>query len=585
MKKITLFLAALTISFAALAEAMHGTYTVGTNGTENYASLSAAVTALNTNGIDGDVVLEITSDITETVNIGLANNTNYSITIRPDKDEDRTITFNKPTDNAGPSGAFCIGIGMGLAWADLSPAKNIIIDGYAVGGSTKRLKITTASTHNGINGPFLLIDDCSNIKIRNCIIQHVGASTGSSNYGIYLRVNSSYGTKKMPSNVLIENNEITATQNTASQGIAIYANAAPTSLATGITIKNNKITARTRGVFLYYTSNLNIIGNEFRINQSAGGVLSSAIMGNSGQTDSINVFSNKFLELKSANSTAGDYGMKGIIASGGGNWYIHNNVFTGFDKTSTTAGETIMQGIRCGSTCYIRNNTFYMNALTNKPTFVAAPTSTQASYCAINIAAGTPEFKNNIFVSNENDVTNFIIRGTVTTGYSDYNVFNLKAGSTNAKVNSTYPVYSDYVTTGGVDANSKTVDVEFTDAANGDLTLAGTSVQDINLSVPLLLAVPTDIFGTTRSNPTYAGAHESTLPFIVTEVPQVEENIKLMRTANGIAINLDNESTVEIYSINGIRIENTVAYGLYTHDLNAGVYIIKINGKSQKFIK
>ncbi len=117
-----------------------------------------------------------------------------------------------------------------------------------------------------------MIDDCSNIQIKNTIIDHVGALSGLSNYGIYLRVNSAYGTKKMPTNVLIENNHITATQNTASQAIGIYANAAPTSLATGIVIKKNIINARTRGIFLYYTDNLNILENEFRINQTAGGV-------------------------------------------------------------------------------------------------------------------------------------------------------------------------------------------------------------------------------------------------------------------------------------------------------------------------
>jgi hypothetical protein len=37
---------------------------------------------------------------------------------------------------------------MGLAWTDLSPTKNVIIDGFAVGGTTKRLKIATAATHH-----------------------------------------------------------------------------------------------------------------------------------------------------------------------------------------------------------------------------------------------------------------------------------------------------------------------------------------------------------------------------------------------------------------------------------------------------
>ncbi len=508
MKKITLLMAALVITMVAMAQAMSGTYKVGTaEVSPNFTSLSAAVTALNTVGVSGEVILEIASDITETVNIGLINNSNYSITIRPDQDVDRTITFNKATDNAGPSGAFCMGIGMGLAWADLSPTKNVIIDGYALGGTTRRLKITTAVTHHGGNGPILLMDDCSNIIIKNCIIQHVGASTGSSNYGIYLRVNSNYGTKKMPSNVLIENNQITCTQNTASQGIAVYANAAPTTNATNVVIKNNIINARTRGLFIHYLDGIDVVGNEFHINQTAGGVLSSAIMGNAGLTGNINVFANKFIELKTANFTAGAYGMRAIIASGGGTWYIQNNFFTGMDKTSTTAGETMLQDIRCGSTCYIRQNTFYLNSLTNKPTYVTFPTDTQGSYCGISIAAGTPEIKNNIFISNEDAVTNYAIRGTVN-GESDNNVFYAHAGTSNTYVNSTYPIYSDYIAT-GKDVNSKIIDVNFVDAATGDLHIAGSSIDDYNMAAPMLTTVTTDMDGDTRTALTYIGADQA----------------------------------------------------------------------------
>ncbi len=588
MKKITLFLIALTFSFTAMAAAMHGTYKVGTNGTEDYALLSTAVTALNTNGIDGEVVLEITSDISETVNIGLINSSNFNITIRPDQDVDRTITFSKATDNAGPSGAFCIGIGMSLAWADLAASKNITIDGYAVGGTTKRLKIATSSTQHGGNGPILLIDDCSNIQIRNCIIQHIGASSGLSNYGIYLRANTSYGTKKMPSNVIIENNTITCTQNTASQGIGIFSGtstyAAPTAVATGIKIKNNIINARTRGVFLYSVDGLEISGNEFHINQSAAGVLSSAIMGNNGQTGNIEIFNNKFIELKTGNTTAGAYGIRGIIASGGGTWIIRNNFFTGFDKTSTAAGETMLQGIRCGSTCYVWNNTFFLNTLTNKPTYVASPTDTNGSYCAINIAAGAPEIKNNIFISNEDAVTNFAIRGTVATGTSDYNIFYARAGSVNTRVNSTYPVYNDYVTTGGVDSHSKiNTDVNFVDAATGDLRITGASIQDANLAVPRLDAVLTDMFGTDRYMTTYAGAHEST-HFITTDTENPTESARIMTTATGVEVILSSEATIELYTINGMLLDK-IKTSSYSRDLNNGVYIIRINGKATKFIK
>jgi len=589
MKKFTLLMAALLVAVVTMAVPMTGTYRVGTGEVApNYATLSAAVTDINANGVGGDIELQITSDITETINIGLINSSIYTISIRPDADADRTITFNKTTDNAGPSGAFCIGIGMGLAWADLAASKNVVIDGFAVGGTTKRLKFVTATTSYIGNGPILIIGDCSNIQIKNCIINHVATLTGSTgNYGIYIRLNTTYGSK-MPSSITVENNEITVQRSSASQGIGIYAGTGTTGItsATGIVIKKNIITTVTRGVFLNYINGIDILENEFHINQTTSGNLSAAVFGNSTLSGNINVERNKFIEFKTANSSAGAFGIRGIIASGGGTWYINNNFFTGFDKTTTTAGETMLQGIRCGSSCNIRNNTFFLNSLTNKPTYIAAPTDANGSYCAINIAAGTNDIKNNIFISNEDAVTNFAIRGTVAAGTSDYNVFYARAGIVNARVNSTYPLYTDYVTTGGVDSHSKNnTDVNFVNAAIGDLRIAGVSLQDANLAVPALTAVPTDMFGTVRSTSTYAGAHEALLPFVISSVGEIQQTARIMRTASGIQVDLDGEAAIELYSINGMLIEKTKVSGTYSHDLNNGMYIIRVNGKATKFIK
>lgn len=596
MKKITLLsvlLLGLNLTFAQTPLPAGNYYVPNDPGNSSvfYTSLTDAFEAINFNGIAGDITLYINGDINQSTNVGLINPSDHTITIRPDSDVDRTITFSQTTDNAGPSGAICIGVKNSIAWADLVATKNIIIDGFAVGGSTRRLKIATSSTQHGGNGPILLMDECSNIQIKNCIIHHLGATTGSSNYGIYLRVKTdiSYGSKKMPSNVLIENNTITATQNTASQGIGIFSGTttyvAPAEVATGIIIKNNVITARTRGVFIYSVNGITIQGNEFRINQTADAVLSSAIMGNNGQSGDINVLDNKFVELKSANKTAGAYGMRAIIASGGGTWNIHNNFFTGFDKTNSTAGGTMMQAIRCGSTTNIRNNTFYLNALTNKPTYTESPGETTAAYCAINIAAGTPLIMNNIFISNEDAVYNSFIRGTVS-GSSDYNIMYLNAGNNYARFNLTYATFASYQAAYPTkELNSKNVNVTFANAASGDLSIAGSSIQDSKLAVPRLSEVLTDIFGTTRAASTYAGAHESTLPFIISSVENNIESFRLKQTYYGIEVELDEPSNIELYTINGTLIDKTRTDGVYSRELGKGMFIIRVNGQAHKFVR
>ncbi|MDX9748966.1 MAG: hypothetical protein RBT57_10745, partial [Paludibacter sp.] len=92
MKKITFLAIVLAFSTMAMAVGLSGVYKVGvTEVAPNYPSLSAAVADINTLGVAGNIVLEITSDITEAANIGLGVNTNgFSITIRPDADVDRT---------------------------------------------------------------------------------------------------------------------------------------------------------------------------------------------------------------------------------------------------------------------------------------------------------------------------------------------------------------------------------------------------------------------------------------------------------------------------------------------------------------
>jgi len=63
------------------------------------------------------------------------------------------------------------------------------------------------------------------------------------------------------------------------------------------------------------------------------------------------------------------------------------------------------------------------------------------------------------------------------------------------------------------------------------------------------------------------------------------QNARIIRTSTGVEINLDCESTIELYTVNGLLIDKTNASGIYSRDLNSGVYIIRINGKATKFVK
>jgi len=149
MRKITLLMIVLVITAVSMAQAMTGIYKIGASEVSpNFTSLKAAIDNLNTVGMTNNVVFEITSDLLETASSRIGVNTGtYSVTIRPDADVDRKIKFNMATDNAKASGLIIIGM-TADSWDNMTSPQNIIIDGYAVGGSTRRLTLATTDAAN-----------------------------------------------------------------------------------------------------------------------------------------------------------------------------------------------------------------------------------------------------------------------------------------------------------------------------------------------------------------------------------------------------------------------------------------------------
>jgi hypothetical protein len=589
MKRITFFMAALVLTVVAWAGpvvGMSGTYKVGTTETSpNYASLSAAVSDLNTLGVAGNVVLEITSDITEAANIGLGVNTNgFSITIRPDADVNRTITFTQLADNSSPTGHLVIGYptsGLSVAWSDANTiaTSNVTIDGYAIGGTTRRLIFTnTAASHTGARN-IVVVGACQNTVVKNCIINNLTTSTASA-FCIGAVVRKGTAIEVGPTNFTIENNVLTATGNTVAMGSRITNSGTLTTVRlTGFVFKNNIVTARRRLLEINYTTGGDIYGNEFRTQQTgAPGTVSYGVWTSTGVTGTLNIYNNKFLE--SFTEETGAFGHRVVSLASAATYNIYNNTFAGMNKTkASTAALNLYYLFYSGVAGKIYNNTFYMPALTNA-------THTGGAYRAINLSGNTAEIKNNIFVSDEatHTATSFI--SAVPTPATDNNIFYQRAVNANAKVVSTYATLADYQTANPTkDISSKSVDVNFVDAATGDLRITGDSEHDDHLAVPRQADVLTDMFGTTRAAYTYAGAHEGAMPFYWTSVTTPEVTARIMKTSSGIEVELDGEANIELYTINGILIEKTKTSGSYSRELNSGIYIIRVNGKATKFIK
>jgi len=513
MKKITLFLAALVIAAVTMAAPIMGTFKVGTTEVApNFTSLSAAVAALNSSFVIGDVVLEITSDITEPANVGLGVNTNgWGITIRPDivsdpnTDPMRTITFTKTTDNtSAPSGHFVIGYSaLTVAWADANTisTNKVTIDGYAVGGTTRRLKFTTASASITASKLTVIVGACVNTIIKNCIYESKSTGTSAQCIGMVSRKLIGTG-EACPINVTIDNNIITSVASASGQGInTTNSGTLVNGKTTGLVVKNNIITAQGRCGWFYYINGGDFFGNELHLTQLGSSATTNyGLWTSTGASGTFNIYNNKFLEVTTMETAAG--GMRALSLGSGAVYNVYNNYFAGMDRKAVAVTGSVPQTYVFfgGTSGYINNNTFYMPPLTAK--------TTPGYYQAITLSSSNPVIKNNIFISNEDGMVNAFF-GAVSTGSIDYNVFYNKAGNTKSlfvsgTATSTFAAYQTANPT--KDKNSKNVDVNFVSAT--DLTLTGASIGDYNLAVPRISTILTDIAGTNRPNVTYAGAFE-----------------------------------------------------------------------------
>ncbi|MDD4969577.1 MAG: family 10 glycosylhydrolase [Paludibacter sp.] len=78
--------------------------------------------------------------------------------------------------------------------------------------------------------------------------------------------------------------------------------------------------------------------------------------------------------------------------------------------------------------------------------------------------------------------------------------------------------------------------------------------------------------------------NEFTPAYVSTSLENVFSNIKYSVSNNKLFIQLDNSSTVEIYSINGVMIEKKLCKGTFEKELVHGVYLLRVNGVVNKIV-
>lgn len=516
---------------------MKGTYTVGGEGAD-FATLSAACDAIRTQGMRGNVDFVVCADIAETANIGITNTTKFTLTIRPNAAVKRTITFGDIADNVGPSGHVMIGYDM-TGWA-CTDTKNVLIDG-SFEGEGRYLEFQAGTVGGVIVVFYGHVEDA---LVKSCRLINARPS-GTSYIGHFRSENSTKiaGSDKAPIMCGFHDCYMQVTNVANTQ--AIYYNGSQSATADGkpqgCYVTGCEIRSNLRGIFFNGAIGATIADNTFIMENASAGFLAHAIMGNAQKGD-IEVFGNRFINLKTNNVSAGDYGLQAITASGGASvWNIYNNYFAGLDALGSVADKAIkLCYIRCGDSCVVRHNSFYMPSLTNKPTTEL----TSAAPIACLYLAGERKYivENNLFVSAETTAHNSLIRGALNENVKN-NVFFHNGGE--AAILAGAEIAADstaFFALEGTTGSAWAAPV-FVDAANGNLDIA---VANEALMMPQVADVLDDINGTARGEQTYAGAFEGPEPgqgtsLDMTEVEGVEKifrNGQVLIIKNGKTYNM-----------------------------------------------
>ncbi len=507
---------------------LSGTYSIGATTIPgeagNYASLSAAVAALNSGGVSGPVAMYFTESITYTdtaVSLGcIGTSATNTITFKPYTGVTATISFTSEVSK-NIDGMWVIGSPNNLN-TNLVSTHHVTIDGSnTIGGATKDLTILgpTTTTQRSV---FRIFGNSDYTTIKNCIITS-RSSSGSSTAPIQFTNYNASSVNYTPDNYTIQNNTLSSVAGNGGLGVFLSNSGTPTVGMTGVTVSNDTIYHRgTRAVMCNYVNDANIFGNTISADIQAAGVAAASIWlsTGTGNAGTFNVYGNKFIKLKTLNNTAGT-GF-GIIAidnqlASPKVVNIYNNFISGFE-TVTSNSNAIYYGIRHtgGSTSNISHNTISFADLTDMTTFgtsriagiaFATHNTTEAS------PTGTTSIMNNIVVSDETSMKVWAVRrvGTAGTFSSNYNDLYYNPANASGFVGfwdaTDQQLLADWQTASSQDANSKSKAVTFESATN--LHLFGSSIGDTDLAGIAIPSVTTDIDGEARpGNAPYMGADE-----------------------------------------------------------------------------
>ncbi len=454
--------------FFSYSQISAGTYTIG-GAAPNYATFTAAVTDLNTNGLvgDGPVIFNVRNG-TYDEQIVLNQITNASavntITFQSEN-SDSTLVILERTVIACCSFNYIIKLDGG----DFITFKQLTIRNPTTGSSRRVIE---------------LINNADNNQFLNNIISST-ATTSTSNAGAVF-YSAETGTGDECDNLSIKNNVI----NNGSHGIYFYQ---PTAHAQGIDIQNNIFEDQYyRIIEVEDHQKVTVIDNTLKTNSTRNDCYGLYLNDCDGQHD---IQRNLIYAKTGAKMSHGIY-LSGSTSTIGNNGIIANNMVHVNGSPSTS------YALNLASTSE------YFNIYSN--TFNVGSSCTASTSYGFQTFNSTDDLQiiNNIFSNYSGGTSDWAINipNSSAVGGIDYNNYWTSTG-TNFRgrfggVTST--VFATYTGASG-ETNSLNIDPQYFDADNGDLRVGNGTLETAGVDLP---SVTSDIYGAVRPDPPTIGAHE-----------------------------------------------------------------------------
>jgi len=243
-----------------LAQNITGTKIVGGSGTPDYATLSAAITALNANHASGTVTLLINGDLSETGSPEITDTAltgANSLIIKPNTGKTPTVTFSAVATSGNKSNA---GLTITGNTASLGSVGNVTIDGSnTTNGTTQDM---TFALNDGTNGRFLikLNGNTDNVTIKNLKLVATAikpaSASGNRTYGINCLAMASGAAD----NLTVSNCLIGSSAATFYYGL-YKPDGGTLPAGTGLVIAGNTIFAQHKGMNIWYAAGTTTINN------------------------------------------------------------------------------------------------------------------------------------------------------------------------------------------------------------------------------------------------------------------------------------------------------------------------------------